>query len=380
MTDTQARQLPRQALLDARTLVVKIGSALITNNGTGLDLDAINSWAKQMAALAADGRRLLLVSSGAIACGMQQLGWSKRPGNIPELQAAAAVGQMGLAQTYQQAFGAHGIRTAQILLTHEDLADRKRYLNARATLSALLDLGVLPIINENDTVATDEIRFGDNDTLGALVANLIEADALIILTDQEGLYTADPRKDASATLVSQGTAGDEQYERMAGGSGSHVGTGGMITKIWAAKRAARSGAHTVIASGRTADALPRLLRGEALGTLLVASQPPLAARKQWLADHLQMAGRIQLDAGASKALLSGSSLLPVGVTQVEGEFERGAVVACLDETGLEIARGLINYASSEARRIAGCPSAEIEQRLGYLDAPELIHRDNLVLV
>ena len=369
----------RQSLVDARTLVVKIGSALITNNGTGLDLNAINSWAKQMAMLAAGGRRLLLVSSGAIACGMQQLGWSKRPGSIPELQAAAAVGQMGLAQTYQQAFGAHGIRTAQILLTHEDLADRTRYLNARATLSALLDLGVLPIINENDTVATDEIRFGDNDTLGALVANLIEADALIILTDQEGLYTADPRKDASATLVNEGAAGDERYEHMAGGSGTPIGTGGMITKIWAAKRAARSGAHTVIASGRTPDALPRLLRGEQLGTLLVASQRPLAARKQWLADHLQLAGRVQLDAGASKALRAGSSLLPVGVTQVDGEFERGAVVACLDETGLEIARGLINYASSEARRIAGCPSAEIERRLGYLDAPELIHRDNLVL-
>ncbi len=369
----------RQTLADARTLVVKIGSALITNNGTGLDLDAINSWAQQLAQLIADGRRVLLVSSGAIACGMQQLGWQKRPGSIPELQAAAAVGQMGLAQTYQQAFGAHSIRTAQILLTHEDLADRSRYLNARATISTLLDLGVVPIINENDTVATDEIRFGDNDTLGALVANLIEADALIILTDQEGLYTADPRKDHTATLVSLGNAGDEQYERMAGGSGSHVGTGGMITKIWAAKRAARSGAHTVIASGRSPNALPRLLQGESLGTLLVASQQPLAARKQWLADHLQLAGRIQLDAGASKALRAGSSLLPVGVTQVDGEFERGAVVACMDESGHEIARGLINYASSEARRIAGCPSGEIEQRLGYLDAPELIHRDNLVL-
>ena len=370
----------RQALADARTLVVKIGSALITNNGTGLDLDAINSWAQQLAQLIANGRRVLLVSSGAIACGMQQLGWQKRPGSIPELQAAAAVGQMGLAQTYQQAFGAHGIRTAQILLTHEDLADPHRYLNARATNSTLLDLGVLPIINENDPVATAEIRFGDNDTLGALVANLIEADALIILTDQEGLYTADPRKDATATLVSLGNAGDEQYEQMAGGSGTHVGTGGMITKIWAAKRAARSGAHTVIASGRTPNALPRLLEGEPLGTLLVASQQPLAARKQWLADHLQLAGRVQLDAGASKALRAGSSLLPVGITQVDGEFERGAVVACLDESGMEIARGLINYASSEARRIAGCPSGEIEQRLGYLDSPELIHRDNLVLV
>jgi len=370
----------RQPLTKARTLVVKIGSALITNNGAGLDLAAINGWAQQMATLAAQGYRLLLVSSGAIACGMQQLGWLKRPNSIPELQAAAAVGQMGLAQTYQQAFGAHGIRTAQILLTHDDVAHRTRYLNARATLSTLLDLGVLPIINENDTVATNEIRFGDNDTLGALVANLIEADALIILTDQEGLYTADPRQDATATLVSEGVAGDAQYERMAGGSGTHIGTGGMITKIWAAKRAARSGAHTVIASGRTPDALPRLLRGEALGTLLIASQPTLAARKQWLADQLQLAGRVQLDAGASKALRAGSSLLPVGVTAVEGEFERGAVVACLDETGREIARGLINYASSEARRIAGHPSSEIEQHLGYLDAPDLIHRDNLVLV
>lgn len=369
----------RQPLIDARTIVVKIGSALITNNGTGLDLNAINSWARQMAALTANGRRLLLVSSGAIACGMQQLGWHKRPGSIPELQAAAAVGQMGLAQTYQQAFSAHGIRTAQILLTHEDLADRTRYLNARATLSTLLDLGVLPIINENDTVATDEIRFGDNDTLGALVANLVEADALIILTDQEGLYTADPRKDNTATLVSHGMAGDEQYEQMAGGSGSHIGTGGMITKIWAARRAARSGAHTVIASGRLPDALPNLLAGQTIGTLLIASQQPLAARKQWLADHLQLAGRIQLDAGASEALRAGKSLLPVGVTNIEGEFERGAVVACIDAQGQEIARGLTNYASSEARRIAGCPSAEIEKRLGYLDAPELIHRDNLVL-
>ena len=373
-------QVARQPLVDARTLVVKIGSALITNNGTGLDLDAINSWAKQLAELAASGRRLLLVSSGAIACGMQQLGWSKRPSSIPELQAAAAVGQMGLAQTYQQAFGAHGIRTAQILLTHEDLADRTRYLNARATISTLLDLGVLPIINENDTVATDEIRFGDNDTLGALVANLIEADALIILTDQEGLYTADPRKEPAATLVSLGAAGDEQYERMAGGSGSHVGTGGMITKVIAAKRAARSGAATVIASGHEVDPILRLAQGEALGTLLISETPPLAARKQWLADHLQLAGRITLDAGAVAALQAGKSLLPVGMTMVQGDFERGAAIACQTEDGQEIARGLSNYGSSEARRIAGKSTAEIEHILGYLEDAEMIHRDNLILL
>src|SRR5574343_829784 len=307
-------------LASARRLVVKVGSALVTNYGAGLDLAAIAGWARQIAALRRDGKEVVLVSSGAIACGMQRLGWAKRPKSVHELQAAAAVGQMGLAQVYDSAFLHHGLHTAQILLTHDDLADRKRYLNARSTLTTLLALGVVPIINENDTVVTDEIKFGDNDTLGALVANLIEADALLILTDQKGLYSADPRKDPSATLIQHATAGDPELEKMAGGAGSAVGTGGMLTKILAAKRAARSGAHTVIASGREVDVLVRLSEGEVIGSHLSAPEMKTAARKQWLADHLQLAGRLILDKGAAKALKeAGKSLLPIGVTAVSGD-------------------------------------------------------------
>lgn len=368
------------SLLNAQCLVVKVGSALVTNNGNGLDLVAINDWARQIAALRQQGKSVLLVSSGAIACGMQRLGWAKRPANVHELQAAAAVGQMGLAQVYEGAFSQHGLATAQILLTHEDLADRKRYLNARSTLKTLLGLGVVPIINENDTVITDEIKFGDNDTLGALVANLVEADALIILTDQAGLYTADPRKDASATLIGEAQAGDVALESMAGGAGTSIGKGGMITKVLAAKRAAGSGAHTVIASGREPDAVIRLSKGESVGTLLVATLPPMAARKQWLADHLQLAGRLILDDGAVQALRGGRSLLPIGVVGVEGEFERGAAVACVDGNGQEIARGLANYGSGEGRLIVRKSTAEVAALLGYVDEPEFIHRDNLILL
>ena len=366
-------------LASAKRLVVKVGSALVTNNGAGLDLNAIENWARQISVLRQQGKQVLLVSSGAIACGMQRLGWAKRPKSVHELQAAAAVGQMGLAQVYDRAFLEHGLHTAQILLTHDDLADRKRYLNARSTLTTLLELGVIPIINENDTVVTDEIKFGDNDTLGALVANLTDADALIILTDQPGLYTADPRKDPKATLIQEATAGDTALEAMAGGAGTRVGTGGMITKVIAAKRAARSGAHTAIASGRETDPIIRLANGEALGTLLVAQTQPLAARKQWLADHLQLAGRLQLDAGAVDALKVGKSLLPIGVTAIDGDFERGAAVACLDPQGQEIARGLSNYGSGEGRLITRKTSSEIEALLGYIDEPEMIHRDNLIL-
>ena len=367
-------------LAQARRLVVKVGSALITKNGTGIDHAAIQTWARQIAGLRAAGKQVLLVSSGAIACGMQRLGWESRPHEVHELQACAAVGQMGLAQIYQEAFGQHRVNTAQILLTHDDLADRKRYLNARTTLNTLLELGVVPIINENDTVVTDEIKFGDNDTLGALVANAVEADALIILTDQPGLYTADPRKDPAATLISQAVAGDAALEAMAGGAGTRVGTGGMITKVLAAKRAARSGAHTVIASGREADVIARLANGESIGTLLLSQTEPLAARKQWLADHLQTAGQLYLDAGAVQALQTGRSLLPIGVLSVIGEFERGAAVACIAPDGREVARGLVNYGSSDARRIARSPSPEIESLLGYVDEPEMIHRDNLILL
>ncbi len=368
----------RTPLRQAKRLVVKVGSALVTNNGQGLAQDALAEWGRQIAALRTQGYEVALVSSGAIAAGMQRLGWATRPEAMHELQAAAAVGQMGLAQAYESIFSQHQLHTAQILLTHEDLADRTRYLNARSTLTTLLGLGVVPIINENDTVVYDEIKFGDNDTLGALVANLIEADALIILTDQAGLYTADPRKDPNATLIHEGDASDERYASMAGGAGTGISRGGMLTKIRAAQRAARSGAHTVIASGREADVLPRLLNGEQIGTLLTAHTTPLAARKQWLADHLQMAGSVVVDDGAARALSEGKSLLAIGVKSVSGDFPRGACIACIDMGGREIARGLINYASTEVRRIAGQPSQKFAELLGYQDEAELIHRDNLV--
>ncbi|HWT54535.1 MAG TPA: glutamate 5-kinase [Rhodocyclaceae bacterium] len=370
----------RKQISNSRRLVIKVGSALVTDNGAGLSQQFITNLAAQMAELREQGKEVLLVTSGAIAAGMQRLGWAKRPSAMHELQAAAAVGQMGLATAYEGAFAKHCINTAQILLTHEDLADRTRYLNARSTLQGLLEFNVVPIINENDTVVTDEIKFGDNDTLGALVANLIEADALIILTDQQGLYSADPRSNPDAVFIHEGKAEDKQYESMAGGAGTGISKGGMITKIKAAQRAARSGTHTLIASGRESDILPRLIKGEQLGTLLYATSSPLAARKQWLADHLQLAGSVTLDTGAVNALRSGKSLLPVGVKQVSGEFERGAAIACRDINGREIARGLTNYSSSESRRIAGHASNEIENLLGYVDEEVLIHRDNLVLL
>ncbi len=361
-------------------MVVKVGSALVTDNGRGLAVAALEEWARQIAALHAEGRQIVMVSSGAIAEGLKRLGWTTRPSETHALQAAAAVGQMGLAQAYEAVFSAHGLRTAQILLTHEDLTDRTRYLNARSTISTLLELGVVPIINENDTVVTDEIKFGDNDTLGALVANLVVADALVILTDQVGMFTADPRRDLNATLITEARAEDTALEAMAGGAGSGISRGGMITKVKAAQRAARSGAHTCIAWGREPDALLRLARGEQIGTLLFASSSPLAARKQWLADHLQLAGTLHLDEGAVRALRSGSSLLPVGVVRVEGSFDRGDAVACVGPDGMPLARGLANYPSREIQRIARHASHEIEAILGYVDEPELIHRDNLVLL
>ncbi|MFM2395612.1 MAG: hypothetical protein RLZZ434_194 [Pseudomonadota bacterium] len=371
----------KSLLVDAKVIVVKVGSSLVTNDGNGLDKLAIAAWATQIANLVAQGKQVILVSSGAVAEGMQRLGWKKRPTAVNELQAAAAVGQMGLVQMYESCFSQHQLHTAQLLLTHDDLADRKRYLNARSTLRTLLDLKVIPIINENDTVVTDEIRFGDNDTLGSLVANLIEADALVILTDQRGLYSADPRQDKQARFIDHALAGDAALEKMAGGAGSSVGTGGMLTKVLAAKRASRSGAHTIIASGREADVLVRLAAGERIGTHLQTTEMKTTARKQWLADHLQLRGKLSLDAGAIKVLkLEGKSLLAIGVTAVEGHFERGEVVACCDAEGHEIARGLVNYSSAEALRIMRQPSADIEKILGYVEASELIHRDNLVLM
>jgi glutamate 5-kinase len=367
-------------LRDARRIVVKVGSSLVTNEGRGLDEQAIGEWCRQLSALVRDGREVIMVSSGAIAEGMKRLGWTTRPQELHELQAAAAVGQMGLAHMYETKLRENGLGSAQVLLTHADLADRERYLNARSTLLTLLTHGVLPVINENDTVVNDEIKFGDNDTLGALVANLVEADALIILTDQKGLYTADPRRDPSATFVHEARAGDAKLEEMAGGAGSSIGKGGMITKILAAKRAAGSGASTVIAWGREPDALVRLTQGEAIGTLLVAQTQKQQARKQWMADHLQLRGSVIIDDGAvSKLKSDGSSLLPIGMTGVDGDFSRGEVIAILDGQGQEVARGLANYAAAEARLLCRKPSSQMMELLGYAAEPEMVHRDNLVL-
>jgi glutamate 5-kinase len=371
-------------LRDARRIVVKVGSSLVTNEGRGLDETAIGEWSRQLAALVrGDGvqrREVIMVSSGAIAEGMKRLGWSRRPREVHELQAAAAVGQMGLAQMYETKLRENGVGSAQVLLTHADLADRERYLNARSTLLTLLTLGVVPVINENDTVVNDEIKFGDNDTLGALVANLVEADALVILTDQKGLYTADPRRDPTARFVHEARAGDLALEDMAGGAGSSIGKGGMITKILAAKRAAGSGASTVIAWGREHDVLLRLASGEPIGTLLVAQTAKTQARKQWMADHLQLRGAVTVDEGAAAKLIrEGKSLLPIGMTAVEGDFSRGDVIAVRDPAGGEIARGLANYASAEARLLCRKPSSEFEALLGYTGEAEMVHRDNLVL-
>jgi glutamate 5-kinase len=371
--------MPEQ-LKAARRIVVKVGSSLVTNEGKGIDALAIGNWARQLAALAHEGREVVMVSSGAIAEGMKRLGWRVRPKELHELQAAAAVGQMGLAQIYETQLRGHGMASAQVLLTHADMADRERYLNARSTLLTLLQLKVIPVINENDTVVTDEIKFGDNDTLGALVANLVDADALVILTDQRGLYAADPRKDPSARFVAEAVAGGRDLERMAGGAGSDIGRGGMLTKVLAAKRAAGSGASTVIAWGREPDVLMRLAAGEAIGTLLVASTPKLAARKQWMADQLQLRGAVQVDDGAvAKLRDEGKSLLPIGVLEVSGDFSRGDVIAVRSLAGIEIARGLANYSAAESRLIARKPSSKIGALLGYANEPELIHRDNLVL-
>jgi glutamate 5-kinase len=371
----------RLQIKQARRWVVKIGSALLTADGKGLDSDAISSWCAQMAKLRAQGIEIVLVSSGAVAEGVARLGWSERPHTLHELQAAAAVGQMGLVQAYESCFQQFGLHTAQILIGHDDISARDRYLNARGTLTTLLALGVIPVVNENDTVVTDEIRFGDNDTLGALVANLIDADALIILTDQSGLFESDPRNNPAAKLISQALVSDSSLEEMAGGSAGTLGRGGMVTKVRAAKLAARSGANTVIVGGRIDDVLLRLAAGEELGTLLLAEQKPLVARKQWLAGMLKVMGSVQLDDGAVRVLkASGRSLLPVGVTAVSGGFKRGDLVACVDAEGGEVARGLVNYSASEALQIMGRASQEIKALLSYEGDEELIHRDNLVVL
>ena len=370
----------RQRLAGAKRWVIKIGSALLTNDGTGLNRSGMQSWVDQISGLLAAGHEVVLVSSGSVAEGMTRLGWKTRPEEVHKLQAAAAVGQMGLVQAYETSFARHDHRTAQILLTHDDLSDRKRYLNARTTLRTLLSLGVVPIINENDTVVTDEICFGDNDTLGALVANLVEACLLVILTDQQGLFTADPRNNPDAELIYEGQASDPRFAAMAGGGGA-LGRGGMVTKVRAATLAARSGADTVIVGGRIDNVITRLREGELLGTLMLADKQPEAARKQWIAGHLQTRGELVLDAGAVKALRDGGrSLLPIGVVAVSGQFERGQVVACRDEKGHLVAKGLVNYSHEEAAKILRMPSSGLEQALGMVAEPEMIHRDNLVVL
>lgn len=364
-----------------KRVVVKIGSALITNAGKGLDHQAITQWAEQMAQLRLSGVDVVLVSSGAVAEGITRLGLKKRPDSIHALQAAAAVGQMGLVQAYESCFQQHGIHSAQVLLTHEDLVNRQRYLNARSTLRTLLDFGVVPVVNENDTVATDEIRFGDNDTLGALAANLIEADLLIILTDQKGLFDSNPDDNPNAKLIQKADADDERLLQFAGTTSGSLGRGGMQTKIIAAQKAARSGTHTAIAYGREDEVIKRIVKGEQIGTLLTAGKEQMVARKQWLAGHMRCAGELVLDEGAVRVLKhSGASLLPIGVKEVKGDFKRGEVVACFNLTGREIARGLINYPADEARKIIGHPSKKITDILGYVDDEELVHRDNLILL
>lgn len=371
----------RSIVKNAKRWVIKIGSALLTADGRGLDRDGISAWVEQVAALLDQNIEVVMVSSGAVAEGMSRLGWGKRPSSIHELQAAAAVGQMGLVQAYEFQFQQFDRHTAQVLLDHDDLSNRERYLNARNTLQTLIALGVVPIINENDTVATDQIRFGDNDTLAAMVANLIDADLLVILTDQDGLFDADPRSNSRAQLISQGKAGDPALDALAGGSVGGLGRGGMVTKLTAARLAARSGANTVIAGGRVDNVLTDLAKGDTLGTLLVAGQEPIAARKQWLAGSLQVRGSLTLDSGAVRVLKEqGKSLLPVGVKSVVGDFNRGDLVRCVDETGCDVARGLANYNASESRQIIGKSSHLITEILGYCDDEELIHRDNLVLV
>lgn len=373
--------MSKRDFANVKRVVVKIGSSLLTKGGQGLDKVAIADWVRQMAGLRRHGIEVVLVSSGSVAEGMSRLGLKVRPKTLHELQAAAAVGQMGLVRVFDDNFQQHGLHAAQVLLTHDDLSDRQRYLNARSTLLTLLGVGVVPVINENDTVATEEIRFGDNDTLAALVANLVEAELLVILTDQQGLFTGDPGLYPEATLISEISVNDVRLDKMAGDSRSGLGRGGMSTKVRAARLASRSGAATVVAAGAVADVVTLVIAGAGLGTYFLPDIEPLVARKRWLAAQLQVKGRLVLDAGAVKVLRSdGKSLLAVGVKGVSGRFERGELVSCVDEDGFEVARGLVNYGHADAQLIAGKSSLEFEGILGYADDSEMMHRDNMVLI
>ena len=368
----------RQILLTARRWVVKVGSALLTADGRRLDKGVIHGLVQQLITLRERGCEVVLVSSGAVAAGAVRLGFEDRPEDLHSLQAAAAVGQSALIRSYEEALAPQGITTALVLLSHADILARDRYLNARGTLGRLIDLGVIPVVNENDSVVTDEIRLGDNDTLAALVANLIDADVLLVLTDQDGLCDANPRENPDAAVISAAEVDDPRLDTMVG-EGGQFGRGGMVTKLNAARLAARSGAVTVIANGRVPEVIPKVAAGEQLGTLLSTRHRPQSARKQWLASLLHIQGRLVLDAGAAAVVAAGDkSLLPVGVISVEGDFVRGDLVACVDVDGRQIARGLVNYSAEEALQLQGKSSKEIPVILGYGGDAEIIHRDNMV--
>ena len=370
----------RETIKSTKRWVIKIGSALITDNGCGLKHDNLDNWVNQISALRERGIDIVIVSSGAVAEGLTRLNWKNRPNIIHKLQAAAAVGQMGLIQAYETCFQKYNKQTAQVLLTHDDISNRTRYLNARTSLNTLLQLGVVPIVNENDTVAPDEIRFGDNDTLAGLVANLIDAELLVLLTDQNGLYTSDPRKDSSAELIEQAKADDESLEKYAGDS-SNYGRGGMLTKLKAASIASKSNTQTIIASGNESSILLKIANSEKVGTLLTTSEDTLQAKKQWLANQAYLKGSVTIDSGAVTAIIkSGKSLLPIGVKSITGEFKRGEIISCIDLDGKEIARGLSNYDSIQATSIMGKSSEEIGELLDCKDEDELIHRDNMILI
>ena len=365
----------------AEKIVIKLGSSIVTNDGRGLDEKCLSSLIKQIAILNSHKKQIVLVSSGAIAAGLKKLKIKQRPNALSELQSAAAVGQMDLVQVYERLFSQNNLVAAQVLLTHDDLSDRKRYLNARSTIFNLINKNVIPVINENDTVASEEIRFGDNDSLAAMVANLIEADLLVLLTDQEGLFSSDPRVDNNAKLISQAYVDDNNLDKLASGTKSKIGTGGMVTKIMAARRAALSGAHTIIASGRRVNILENLWNDEDIGTFLQSREFKLVARKKWLADNLKLKGKIYIDQGAEKALVAqGKSLLVAGVVKVTGTFDRGEVIQCVNESGSEILKGLVNYNSEEVKKIIGVSSDKIEAILGYVNESSLIHRNNMIII
>ena len=364
-------------------LVVKIGTSVITNNKNAVCDRMINTLASQISTLQKEGFKVIIVSSGAIAAGVHRMGWKQKPKKISHLQAAAAVGQVSLVETYEKEFKKNGLTTAQVLITGEDFSSRKRYLNSRATFETLLNENILVIVNENDTVSTDEIKVGDNDTLAASIANAIQADLFVILTDQKGLFTENPTSSSQAELIKSVDADDEMLSRVASKSHSEFGTGGMETKIKAARIVAGLGIDTIIASGFEVDILLKIKSKNFVGTTILSGKKnkAISAKKQWILNHIKAKGKLYLDSGAIAALVQfNKSLLPVGIVKIDGRFDRGDLVVCMTEKGVEVARGLINYSSLEAEKISGLLSEQIEKELGYMEEPEVIHKDNLILI